>query len=200
LPVPLAPELVVHQATELTPLWRATAAELATSDPAPFWAFPWAGGQALARHLLDHPELVRGRAVYDFATGGGVVALAAARAGAARVTACDLDDFALAAVRANALLNGVELEVRSGDPLGAPLPGYDVVTAGDIFYERPLAEEGLAWLGRLVADGALALVGDPGRVYTPSAGLEELATYDVPTTLEIEGSSTLRTRVLRVRA
>jgi predicted nicotinamide N-methyase len=197
-PVPLAPELVIHQASELTPLWKATTTELAGAGPVPFWAFPWAGGQALARHLLDHPELVRGRTVFDFATGSGLVALAAARAGAARVVACDVDPFAAAAAGANAALAGVTIEVRLCDPIGEALPGFDLVTAGDIFYERPLAEAGLAWLRRLAAAGARVLAGDPGRNYSPTEGVVELARYEVPTTLEIEGAPVRTTSVLDV--
>jgi predicted nicotinamide N-methyase len=192
------PELAVYQATEFTPLWHATSAELDGWDPAPFWAFPWAGGQALARHLLDHPEIVRGRRVFDFAAGGGVVALAAARAGAGHVVAADLDPFCEAAVRLNAGLNGVNVEFRAGDALGEPLPGFQVVLAGDIFYERRLAEEGLAWLARLAAGGVRALAGDPGRIYSPVSGLAEIGSYDVPTSPEIEKGSLLPTRVLEV--
>jgi predicted nicotinamide N-methyase len=198
-PVPLVPEkITLHQASEVTPLWHATAAELAGWDQAPFWAFPWAGGQALARHLLDAPALVRGRRALDFASGSGLVAFAAALAGASSVTACDVDPFCEAALAANAELNGAALEVLSGDVLGAPLHGFDVVLAGDVFYERALAERSLAWLRALASRGVLALVGDPGRIYSPSAGLEELATYDVPALAAIEGAAVLRTRVLRV--
>jgi predicted nicotinamide N-methyase len=197
MPVPLAPELTLYQATELTPLWYAAAEGLEGWDPAPFWAFPWAGGQAMARHLLDHPQLVRGRAVFDFATGSGLVAIAAARAGAARVVASDLDPFCAAAVVLNCELNGVSVSFRGDDVLGAALDGFEVVTAGDVFYERRLAEESVAWLGSLAARGATALVGDPGRNYSPE-GLVVRATYDVPTSPEIEHSDLMRARVLEV--
>jgi predicted nicotinamide N-methyase len=196
-PVPLTPEIVLHQATELTPLWHATARELEGWDPSPYWAFPWAGGQALARHVLDHPDLVRGRAVFDLATGSGLVAIAAALAGASRVEAADVDPLCETVVRLNAALNGVEIVFRLGDPLDAPLPGFDVVLAGDVFYERPLAERALAWLRSAAAGGARALVGDPGRNYSPG-GLLERAVHEVPTTAEIEASDRLRTRVLEV--
>ena len=196
--VPLVPELTLYQATELTPLWHATAAALAGADPAPFWAFAWAGGQALARYVLDHPELVRGREVLDFASGSGLVAIAAARAGAAHVVAGDHDAFCEAAVRLNSELNHVEVAFRPGDPTGDPLEGVDVVLAGDVFYEEPLARGTLAWFGRLAARGARALVGDPGRIYSPQAGLVELAAYLVPTSPEIERGSSLRARVLEV--
>ena len=194
--MPFVPELTVYQATEFTSLWHATVAELEAWDAAPFWAFPWAGGQAVARYLLDHPEIVRGRSVFDLAAGGGVIALAAARAGAKRVVACDLDPFCEAAVELNAGLNGVALEFRAGDPLGEPLQGFDVVTAGDVFYERRLAEESLAWLRSLADQGVRALAGDPGRIYSPASGLVEIAGYDVPTSPEIESAPLLRTRVL----
>jgi predicted nicotinamide N-methyase len=197
-PVPLVPEIVLHQGTELSPLWVATARELDGWDPSPFWAFPWAGGQALARHLLDHPALVRGRVVFDFAAGSGLVAIAAARAGAARVVAADLDPFCEAAVRLNAALNAAPVEFRPGDPIGDPLPGFEVVLAGDVFYERPLAERGLAWFRDLVRSGRRVLVGDPGRIYSPLEGLVEVGVYDVPTTPEIEAHPVLRTRVYEV--
>jgi predicted nicotinamide N-methyase len=197
-PVPLVPELTLFTAGEITPLWHATAADLAGWDAAPFWAFPWAGGQALARYVLDHAEVVRARRVVDFATGSGLVAIAAARAGAAHVTACDIDAFCEVAVEANAAQNGVVVAVRTGDPLGAPLPGADVVLAGDVFYERPLAERSLAWFRALARGGARVLVGDPGRIYSPVAGLVERAAYDVPTLAAIEAAGVLRTRVLEV--
>jgi predicted nicotinamide N-methyase len=199
-PVPLTPEIVLHQATELSPLWTATARELEGWDASPFWAFPWAGGQALARHLLDHPELVRGRAVFDFATGSGLVAIAAVRAGAARAVAADLDPFCSAAVRLNAALNGAPVEFRAGDPIGDPLAGFEVVLAGDVFYERPLAERGLAWFRDLARRGACVLVGDPGRNHSPLEGLVELAVYEVTTSPEIEAPPMLRTRVYQVPA
>jgi predicted nicotinamide N-methyase len=196
--VPLAPEISLHQATELTALWRATAAELAAWDGSPYWAFPWAGGQALARHLLDSPGVVRGRAVFDFATGSGLVAIAAAKAGAARVVAADLDPFCGAAVRLNAARNGVEVEFRAGDAIGDPLDGFDLLLAGDVFYERPLAERGLAWMRALARRGVRVLAGDPGRNYSPRDGLAEIACYDVPTSSEVEAGDRLRTRVLEV--
>ncbi len=171
-PVPLAPELVLYQATELTPLWRATATELHAWDDSPYWAFPWAGGQALARHLLDRPELVRGRRVLDFATGSGLVAIAAARAGAARVVAVDVDPFCRAAVALNAALNRVEIAFEATDPLDAPLDAPPVAGAD------------------------LVLAGDAGRVYAPREGFVELSVHDVPTTVEIEDAPVRRARVL----
>lgn len=195
--VPLAPELSLWQATELTPLWHATAAELHAWDDSPYWAFPWAGGQALARHLLDHPALVSGRRVVDFAAGSGLVAIAAARAGAAEAVAVDVDPFCRAAVALNAELNGVVIPFRAEDPLASPLPDCDVVVAGDVFYERALAAGASAWFAALAARGTLVLAGDAGRAYPPVGGFVEVAFHDVPTTVEIEDAPLRRARVLR---
>jgi predicted nicotinamide N-methyase len=196
-PVPLVPEIRLHQATEVTPLWRATAAELRDWDDSPFWAFAWAGGQALARLLLDRPALVRGRTVVDFGTGSGLVAIAAARAGAERVLAFDLDPFCDAAVGLNAEANGVAVEFRARSPLGDARPGDEVLLAGDVFYERDLAAGFLAWAHALGDAGTTALAGDPGRIYSPR-GLPEVAAFDVPTPLELEDRPLRRTRVLHV--
>jgi predicted nicotinamide N-methyase len=196
--VPYAPELTVYQATELTSLWHATARELHGWDDSPFWAFPWAGGQALARHVLDGPALVRGRSVLDFATGSGLVAIAAARAGAAHVLAVDVDPFCEAAVLLNAELNGARVAFRAGDPLGAPLPGVDVVLAGDVFYERELGARALAWFRDLAAAGVLVLAGDAGRAYAPTDGYVERAVHLVPTSVEIEDAPLRRARVLEI--
>jgi predicted nicotinamide N-methyase len=198
--VPLAPEIALFTASDVTPLWHASAAELAGWDPAPFWAFPWAGGQALARYLLDRPEVVVGRRVFDFASGSGLVAIAAARAGAAHVTACDVDPFCEAAVAANASLNGVAVATLTGDVIGEALHGFEVVLAGDVFYERALAERSLAWFADLARRGARVLVGDPGRLYSPREGLIERAAYDVPALEAIEAAGMLRTRVLEAVA
>lgn len=196
-PVPLVPEIQLHQATEVTPLWRATAAELRDWDDSPFWAFAWAGGQALARLLLDRPALVRGRSVIDFGTGSGLVAIAAARAGAARVLAFDLDPFCEAAVGLNAEANGVAVEFQGRSPLGEPRPAREVLLAGDVFYERDLAAGFLAWARDLGTSGTTVLAGDPGRIYSPQ-GLPEVAAYDVPTPLDLEDRALRRTRVLLV--
>lgn len=199
-PVPLVPEIAIYQATRLTPLWHATASELQGWDDSPYWAFPWAGGQALARCVLDAPALVRGRSVVDFGTGSGLVALAAARAGAASVAALDSDPFCRAAVVLNAALNGLAVEFREGNPIGDSLPGVDVVLAGDVFYERALAREAVAWFRSLAARGVTVLAGDAGRAYAPGDGLVEIAAYDVPTTVEIEDSDVRRARVVEIRA
>jgi len=197
----LVPELRLHLATEITPLWQATEKTLAEGNlPPPFWAFPWAGGQALARHVLDHPEIVRGRRVLDFAAGSGLVALAAAHAGAAEVTAVEIDAFAEAAMRLNAALNGLTITPLCSDIVGQPQPGLDVLLVGDICYERPLAERVMAWLKALSATGTTVLMGDPGRTYLPKQGLEALATYTVPTSRELEDREIRETTVWRVPA
>jgi predicted nicotinamide N-methyase len=196
--VALVPEITTWQATDLTPLWHATSAELERYDASPFWAFPWAGGQALARHLLDHPELVRGRRVLDFATGSGLVAIAAARAGAARVVGADVAPFCEAVVPMNAELNGVTIELTLEDLLDRPLQGFDLVVAGDVFYEQPLATRALAWFRGLAAQGVTVLAGDPGRLYSPREAVRDLARYDVPVSREIEERDVMRTWVLQV--
>ncbi|MDP1630865.1 MAG: methyltransferase [Caulobacter sp.] len=194
---PHAPELTLHLADEITPLWRLTEEALAEIGlPPPFWAFAWAGGQALARHLLDHPEIVAGRRVIDFATGSGMVAIAAMKAGAARVMAADIDGFCAAAVALNAAANGVGVEFTDVDLLDAPAPDWaDVILAGDICYEQPLAGRVLAWLTAARAAGKTVLIGDPGRTYFPKTGLTLLAEYQVQTTRELEDFEVKRTRV-----
>ncbi|MDE1968147.1 MAG: methyltransferase [Alphaproteobacteria bacterium] len=191
---PLVPEIRLHLATEVTPLWQATEATLQqTQLPPPYWAFAWAGGQALARHLLDHPALVSGRRVLDFGAGSGVVAIAAAKAGA-RVTAAEPDRFALAALALNAALNKVDIVVENGDVLATD-GGWDTVLAGDMCYERPLAERLIPWLAARARGGALVLLGDPGRAYLPTGGLHALARYWVPTPLDLEDREARETTV-----
>jgi predicted nicotinamide N-methyase len=188
---PLVPEIRLHLATEITPLWQATEAVLdRTQLPPPYWAFAWAGGQALARHILDHPDLVRGRSVLDFGAGSGLLALAAARVGAARAAAAEIDPFAAAAIALNAALNRLEVGVVSEDVIGSSLSPWQVVLVGDMCYERPLAERLTLWLRQLADAGALVLLGDPGRAYLPKAGLVELARYTVPTPLDLEDRTT----------
>jgi predicted nicotinamide N-methyase len=188
---PLVPEIRLHLATEVTPIWQATEELLArTGLPPPFWAFAWAGGQALARYLLDHREHVVGRSVLDFGAGSGLVAIAAAAAGAARVLAADTDHFAAAAIAINATLNGVSLEVTTADLIGTLDPRWQVVTAGDVCYEQPMAESIIPWLRFLVQRGRLVLLGDPGRAYLPADGLCERARYIVPTSRELEDRET----------
>lgn len=198
LPVPLVPEIVLHLAEESIPLWRKTEEDLAEVGlPPPFWAFAWAGGQALARYVLDRPALVAGRRVLDFASGSGLVAIAAMKAGAASAVAADIDAFALAAIACNADANGVALDI-SGDDLIGTDAGWDVVLAGDIFYERDLAARVAAWLSGLQDRGATVLIGDPGRSYLPKARMEALATYEVPVTRELEDAEIKRTAVWRL--
>ncbi|WP_044559771.1 methyltransferase [Azospirillum sp. B4] len=197
----LVPELTLLTASEITPLWLATEETLAAKDlPPPFWAFPWAGGQAVARHVLDHPELVRGRRVLDFASGGGLIAIAAAKAGAVSVLAVEIDAYAIAAIALNATLNGVAVTAVERDVVGQPLPDIDVVLVGDVCYERPMAERVMAWLRALAGDGLVILMGDPGRTYLPKDGLTPLATYRVPTTLELEDRTHRDSVVWRVQA
>jgi predicted nicotinamide N-methyase len=196
---PLIPEIRLYQATEVTELWEATEAALEEMGlPPPFWAFAWAGGQALARYLLDDPTPVRGKRVLDFATGGGLVAIAAALAGAATVTACDIDRFAIAAAEANAAENGVTLDLLCDDVVGQANPGWDVIFAGDICYEQTPSQRMIAWLRGLAADGTPVYLGDPMRTFLPRSGLEELARYSVPTTKAIEDTDVRNARVWRV--
>jgi predicted nicotinamide N-methyase len=193
---PHTPELKLHLADEITPIWRMTEDELGEMGvPPPFWAFAWAGGQALARYLLDHPEAVAGRRVVDFATGSGIVAIAAALAGAAEVLAADIDVFCAAAVALNADANGVTVGFTGDNLLDAAPPAADVILAADICYEKPLAERVMAWLADARAAGARVLIGDPGRSYFPRSGLERLAEYRVPTTRELEDAEVKRTSV-----
>jgi predicted nicotinamide N-methyase len=184
---PMVPEIALHLATEMTPIWHATEETLARGSlPPPFWAFAWAGGQGLARFLLDNPEIVRGREVLDIGSGSGIVAIAAARAGAARVVASDIDPFAAAAIDLNAALNGVSVAVESRDLLDRAAAGWGVVLAGDICYEEPMSSRALGLLRRIAARGRVALLGDPGRAYLPRSGLVERARYQVPTSRELE--------------
>ena len=188
---PLVPEIRLHLATEITPIWQATEETLARSAlPPPFWAFAWAGGQALARYLLDHPAEVAGRSVLDFGAGSGLVAIAAAKAGAASVFAAEIDHFAAAAIAANAALNDVAIAVTTADLLDTVDPRWEVVSAGDVCYERPMADRVTGWLRGLAARGTLVLLGDPGRAYLPSEGLVERARYLVPTSRELEDRDT----------
>jgi predicted nicotinamide N-methyase len=193
---PHTPEIILHLADEVTPIWRMTEEALGEMGvPPPFWAFAWAGGQALARYVLDHPEVVRGRRVLDFATGSGLVGVAAMKAGAASVLCADIDDFCAAAVVLNAEANGVELAFTAENLLGRPPPPVDVILAADISYEKPLAEEVRAWLGEARARSATVLLGDPRRTYFSTEGLEPLAEYQVETTRELEDFAVKRTGV-----
>ena len=195
---PLVPELVLRTGGPAMSLWEAAAlTDQRPAVPPPYWAYAWAGGQALARHLLDHPELVRGRGVADIGSGGGIVAIAAARAGAARVTAIDLEVFAIETCRLNAAANVVTLDLVEADPIGTD-DGWDVVLVGDLWYEEELAARMAPWLRALVARGAVVLTGDPGRAHLPADGLVELGRYDVPTPEDLEDVTSKSVRVLRL--
>lgn len=200
LPVPHAPEISLHVADEATELWQKTEDELGRIGlPPPFWAFAWAGGQALSRYVLDHPELVRGRRVLDFASGSGLVSIAAARAGAATVIASDIDPFAIAAIAVNASANDVSVTAVQRDLIGRD-EGWDTILAGDICYERDTALRVTTWLLQLAERGATVLIGDPGRSYLPKERLEPVASYEVPVTRSLEDSEVKRTSVWRFRS
>jgi predicted nicotinamide N-methyase len=196
-PVPFVPEVLLYQADEPIAVWEATE-NGGAEQPPPFWAFAWAGGQALARHILDQPDLVAGRDVLDLATGSGLVAIAAAKAGAAPVTGNDIDPLSLAAATANAEANRVPLRLVEGDLLGAADPErYSVILAGDVFYSREMAGLVLPYLRRAASRGSLVLVGDPGRAYLP-AGMIKRAAYDVPVNEELESVPVRHTTVWQV--
>jgi predicted nicotinamide N-methyase len=193
--VPYLPEIRLHQADDPYGLWERT-----EDTGLPFWAFAWTGGLALARHLLDVPELVRGRSVLDAASGSGVVAIAAALAGAREVTACEVDPYAVAAVRANAEANGVNVTAVCEDLLDARRLDDEVVLAGDVFYDKAMSRRMEPFLRRAAGAGALVLVGDPGRRYLPRGAFTALARYDVPASRALEGSRHKRTTIWQVPA
>jgi predicted nicotinamide N-methyase len=195
----LVPEIRLHLATQILPLWNKTEDEIEEKLPPPYWAFAWAGGQALARYVLDNPETVRGRTVLDFGSGSGLVAIAAAKAGALSVLAADIDAFATAAITLNASANGCTLDVRQDDVLESAC-AWDTILVGDMCYERPLAERLLAWLTAAAHDGTFVLLGDPGRNYFPKSGVEKLASYQVETSRELEDRDVRATAVYRLAA
>ncbi len=194
---PAVPELELHLADDMEHAWSSLQAELDDATlPPPFWAFAWLGGQAVARYVLDTPAEVAGRRVLDLATGSGLCAFAAARAGAAHVEGVDVDPVAVVAARLNAERNGVEVVLREGDVLDEALPpDVEVVLAGDVFYDAAMAERVQPWLAAASRRGARVLLGDPGRHYLPRALLTELAAYDLVTTRELEGVLVKTTRV-----
>jgi predicted nicotinamide N-methyase len=196
-PVPLIPEISIYVADEAVPLWHKTEEQLGEEGlPPPFWAFAWAGGQALGRYVLDHPETVRGKAVLDLASGSGLVGIAAMKAGATSVACADIDDFARAAIMLNAQHNSVPIETLADDLLAATASqGWDVILAGDIFYERDTAQHAFAFLSDHAARGATVLIGDPGRSYLPEDKLIIRATYGVPVTRELEDAEIKQTSV-----
>lgn len=198
-PPPHTPELTLYLADEVTPIWRLTEEALAEIGlPPPFWAFAWAGGQALARYILDNPAVVAGKRVLDFASGSGLVAIAAALAGAKRVEASEIDDFALSSIILNGRANNVALEIRAGDLIGRLEP-WDVVLAGDVSYERDMAKRVTDWLAGLHARGATVLIGDPGRSYLDRDRLEPIAEYRVPVTRALEDAEIKKTQVWRFK-
>lgn len=196
-PVPLVPEISLHIADEAVPLWQKTEEDLGKMGlPPPFWAFAWAGGQALARYILDHAEIVHGKDVLDFASGSGLVGIAAKMAGARSVYAADIDSFASVAIGINAQVNAATLSVTTDDLLAASDHGnWDVILAGDIFYERDTAERVFAFLSWHAERGATIFIGDPGRAYLPTAHLAKLAEYRVEVTRELEDNTIKRTSV-----
>lgn len=193
------PEVLLHLADDAVALWELTEEQLgALGLPPPFWAFAWAGGQALARYVLDHPDSVCGARVLDVASGSGLVAIAAMKADAASALAVDIDAFAAHAARLNAELNAVRVETSDSDPVGSPTPA-DVILVGDLFYDRDLAPRVLNWLTALQSDGKRVLIGDPGRAYLPRDKLEQIAAYDVPVTRALEDADVKRAAVWKLR-
>jgi predicted nicotinamide N-methyase len=192
------PELNLHLADDAVSLWELTEEQLGELGlPPPFWAFAWAGGQALARYLLDHPDTVTGKRVLDVASGSGLVAIAAMKAGAAHATAIDIDAFAGHAARLNAALNGVSIEISGADPVGQPTDA-EVVLVGDLFYDRDVAPRALKWLKSLDRAGKTILIGDPGRTYLPLDKLEQIAAYDIPVTRALEDAEVKRAAVWKL--
>ncbi len=196
---PLVPEVSLHLAHEAVPLWQKTEEELGEMGlPPPFWAFAWAGGQALARHVLDNPLLVRGQRVVDLASGSGLVGIAAMKAGAASVLAADIDGFSIEAIRLNAALNDVSIDLTGQDLLNAPAPDCGIILVGDLFYEKALAARVFDWLSEAEARGIAALIGDPGRSYLPRGRLSKLAEYKVEVTRDLEDAEIKWTSVWRL--
>ena len=196
--VPFVPELRAYLAEEPIALWEHTERDSGAQQPPPFWAFAWAGGQAVARYILDNPHLVRGEHVLDVAAGSGVIAIAAAKAGAATVRAVEIDPLAVDAIRLNAAVNDVNVDAELNDVLKTDGGDATVVFAGDVFYSREMTARMLAFLHRVTARGAAAIVGDPGRAYLPKADLMRVAEYDVPVVESLEDAPVKRTTVWRV--
>ena len=199
--VPYVPEIRLQQADDPFTVWEQLEQEAGqVSLPPPFWAFPWAGGQALARYLLDHPDLVAGRRVLDVASGSGLVAIAAARCGALSVTAADVDEIAVRAISVNAAANGVRVTPVRADLLDGDADGADLVLCADAFYEQDLAGRILAFLRRAHANGTRVLVGDPGRAFLRTAGFTPLASYEIPVTIALEGMTAKKATVYEITA
>lgn len=197
---PLVPELRLYLAEESLPIWQKSEEELGEMNvPPPYWAFAWAGGQALARYLLDHRELCLGRTVLDLGAGSGLAAIAAMKAGAANALAADVDRFATEACRLNAGANGVNFDVTTDDLLSSPPPAIDLLLIGDLFYERPLATRVMAYAEAAARSGADVLVGDPRRSYFPREAFDVVADYRVPVTRELEDAEIKQSAVWRLR-
>jgi len=195
---PLVPEIMLHLAVESLPIWQKTEEQLGEMNvPPPYWAFAWAGGQAMARYLLDTPEICRGQRVLDLGAGSGISGIAAARTGAAHVLAADIDALALAATSLNSKANGVHLDVTGENLLEQPGPKGGVVIVGDLFYERGLADRVLAFIDSVKLAGCAVFVGDPQRSYFPRGRFEKLIEYQVPVTRELEDAEIKRTAVWR---
>lgn len=200
---PLVPEVRLHLASEAMELWRETEALAAASAsglrelPPPYWAFAWPGGQAMARYVLDHAHAFASRSVLDFGAGSGLVAIAAAKTGAVPVIAAEIDELAYAAIELNAAANTVYVEPIANDLIGSE-GRWHTVLCGDMCYERPLAERLTAWLRKLAQGGTRVLLGDPGRNYFPAEGVEQLATYSVPTSRDLEDREVRETSVYRL--
>lgn len=193
---PLVPEIRLHLAEESVPIWQKTEEELGEMNlPPPYWAFAWAGGQALARYILDTPMLCRGRAVLDIGSGSALTAIAAAKMGARSVRAADIDAYAVAAARLNAVANGVEIDVAGEDPLSRPPPESGIVLIGDLFYERALADRVVRYVDAAKAAGLSVLVGDPQRNYFPRNRFTQLAAYGVPVSRDLEDAEIKSTSV-----
>lgn len=191
--VPMAPDLVpelkMYLASEITPIWRATESFFSDSNiKPPFWAFAWPGGLALARYILDNPAVVAGKRVFDFASGSGIMALAAKKAGAANVTANDIDPVSIVAIAMNASINNMVITTEHADAINRDMKGYDIIIAGDFCYEWPMAGYAIEWLRAQAASGITVLFADPGRPHAPRTGVEEVARYTIPTTREVEDS------------
>ncbi len=201
LSAPLVPEIDLYLADDSAPLWRQTAADLETEGiREPFWAFAWAGGQALARFVLDEAETVHGKRILDFAAGSGIAAIAAMKAGATFALAADIDPLAAVAAKLNAEANGVNVSVTTEDFVGRRADGFDVILAGDICYEQPLAGKVRDWLREQASFGCVVLVGDPGRSHLPQQELEQVRAYGVRTTRELDDTDVRNARVWRFKA
>jgi predicted nicotinamide N-methyase len=197
--VPLVPEISLHLAHEAVPLWQKTEEELGEIGlPPPFWAFAWAGGQALARYVLDEAHIVAGKSVLDMASGSGLVGIAAMKAGAASVIAAEIDGFAVEAVSMNAASNGVTISTSAENLLNVRPPVVNAILVGDLFYEKSLAERLLLWLQEAVNNGSDVLIGDPGRSYLPKQKLVSQATYEVPVTRDLEDAEIKKTQVWKL--